>query len=89
MALVAMPLGPMLYFSLRAPFNVRRYRLTNRRVGLMQGMIPQFTRFVDLDRFDTIEISVLPGQAWYHAGDLIFRRGEIETFRLPGVSRPG
>jgi hypothetical protein len=88
MALVAMPFGPLLYFSLRSPFNVRRYRLTNRRVGLMQGMIPQFTRFVDLDRFDAIDIVVLPGQEWYHAGDLVFRRGDVETFRLAGVSRP-
>lgn len=88
MALLAMPLGPLLYFSLRAPFNVRRYRLTNRRVGLMQGIIPRFTRYVDLDRFDKIEIHVLPGQEWYHAGDLVFFRGDIETFRLQGVSRP-
>ncbi len=88
MALLALPIGPMLYFSLRAPFNVRRYRLTNRRVGIMEGMNPRFNRFVDLDRFDRIEIAVAPGQEWYHAGDLVFRRGDVETFRLPGVSRP-
>jgi hypothetical protein len=88
MALLAIPLGPMLYFSLRAPFNVHRYRLTNRRVGIMVGINPEFTRFVDLDRFDKIEIQVAPGQEWYNAGDLVFRRGDIETFRLPGVSRP-
>lgn len=87
-ALFALPLGPLLYFSLRAPFNVRRYRLTNRRVGIMEGMIPQFTRFVDLDRFDRIDIAIAPGQQWYHAGDLVFRKGDVETFRLPGVSRP-
>lgn len=88
MALLALPLGPLLYFSLRAPFNVRRYRLTNRRVGIMDGITPRFIRFVDLDRFDSIEIVILRGQAWYHAGDLVFRRGDMETFRLPGVSRP-
>jgi hypothetical protein len=88
MALLAIPLGPMLYFSLRAPFNVHRYRLTNRRVGIMEGINPQFNRFVDLDRFDKIEIAVAPGQQWYNAGDLVFRNGDVETFRLPGVSRP-
>jgi hypothetical protein len=43
---------------------------------------------VDLDRFDTVEIEVRPGQEWYHAGDLVFRLGNVETFRLDGVSRP-
>ena len=43
---------------------------------------------VDLDRFDRIDIDVVPGQAWYHAGDLVFRLGNVETFRLEGVSRP-
>ncbi|HEX3996946.1 MAG TPA: PH domain-containing protein [Pirellulales bacterium] len=88
MTLLAMPVGPLLYFSIRLPFNVQRYRLTNRRVGIMAGINPQFTRFVDLDRFDKIEIAVLPGQEWYNAGDLVFRRGDVETFRLAGVSRP-
>jgi len=46
MALLPIPLGPMLYFALRAPFNVHRYRLTNRRVGIMVGMNPRFSRFV-------------------------------------------
>jgi hypothetical protein len=87
-ALAAAPIGPLLYFYLRAPFIIRRYRLTNRRVAIMTGFDPKVSRFVDLDRFDTIETVVLPGQAWYHAGDLVFRRGGIETFRLPGVSRP-
>ena len=32
--------------------------------------------------------SLLPGQAWYHAGDLVFKLGNVETFRLEGVSRP-
>ena len=54
----------------------------------MTGFIPKVQRFVDLDRFDTIETVILPGQQWYHAGDLVFRRGGVETFRLAGVSRP-
>ncbi len=43
---------------------------------------------IDLDRFDTIEIDCKPGQAWFAAGDLVFKRGDVETFRLEGVSRP-
>ena len=41
-----------------------------------------------LDRFDEIEVEVLPGQEWYFAGDLVFKRGDDVTLRLRGVSRP-
>lgn len=78
------------------------YKLTNRRLVELRneihwggdGWIPlRFvfgaeTRSVQLDRFDNIDVHVQPGQAWFHAGDLVFRQGEVETFRLPGVSRP-
>jgi len=43
---------------------------------------------VELDRFDSITVVRLPGQQWFEAGDLIFKLGNIETFRLEGVSRP-
>jgi hypothetical protein len=43
---------------------------------------------VSLDRFDAIDIVVEPGQAWYKAGDLVFRQGAVETFRIWGVPRP-
>jgi len=43
---------------------------------------------IELDRFDSIEIDCKPGQAWFAAGDLVFKRGDVETFRLEGVSRP-
>jgi hypothetical protein len=43
---------------------------------------------IELDRFDTIEIDCKPGQAWFAAGDLVFKRGDVEAFRLEGVSRP-
>jgi hypothetical protein len=74
--LACTPIGLMLYLSLRLPWAIQRYRLTNRRV------------FVDFDKFDSIELVVEPGQEWYAAGDLVFRKGAVETFRLPGVSRP-
>jgi len=43
---------------------------------------------IDLDRFDTIEVDCQPGQAWFAAGDLVFKRGDVEAFRLEGISRP-
>jgi hypothetical protein len=86
--LFTLPLALLLYFAIRMPWAIRRYRLTNRRVMVERGLRPTVERFVDLDRFDTIEVVVLPGQAAYHAGDLVFRKGNVETFRLSGVSRP-
>jgi hypothetical protein len=57
-------------------------------VAIERGVNPRVEQFVDLDRFDAIDLVVKPGQEWYAAGDLVFRRGPIETLRLPGVSRP-
>jgi hypothetical protein len=68
--------------------TVRRYILTNRRVMIATGLKPKPAQYVDLDRFDSIEVVVHPGQEWYPAGDLIFRKGKIETFQLKGVRRP-
>lgn len=86
--LASMPLGLMLYLSMRLPWAIRRYRLTNRRVIIERGVSPCAERFVELSRFDAIDLLVRPGQELYAAGDLIFRRGPIETLRLSGVSRP-
>ncbi len=86
--LATIPLGLMLYLSLRLPWAIRRYRLTNRRVVIEQGINPQVKQFVALNGFDAIDVDVTPGQEWYAAGDLIFRRGQIVTLRLAGVSRP-
>lgn len=89
MALLAtIPVGLMLYLSMRLPWAIRRYRLTNRRVMIERGINPKVEQYVDLDRFDAVDVVVSPGQEWYAAGDLVFRRGQIETLRLPGVSRP-
>jgi hypothetical protein len=87
-ALAAIPVALVLYFMRLAPWIGIRYKLTNRRVMVQRGLKATDDRFVDLDRFDSIEVVVQPGQAWYHAGDLVFRLGETETFRLPAVSRP-
>lgn len=86
--LATIPVGLMLYLSLRLPWAIRRYRLTNRRVTIERGINPQVMQFVDLDRFDSIEVVVEPGQEWYAAADLVFRLGQVETLRLAGVSSP-
>jgi len=86
--LATIPLGLFLYLSMRLPWAIRRYRLTNRRIVIERGINPRVEQYVDLDRFDAIDLLVSPGQEWYAAGDLVFRRGQIETLRLPGVSRP-
>lgn len=86
--LLSIPLALGLYFLMLAPWNVRRYRLTNRRVIIEKGPNFKPDQFVDLDRFDNIEIDVRPGQAWYPAGDLVFKLGPVETLRLVGVGHP-
>ena len=63
------------------------YRLTNRRV-VVENPFGAEVKSVSLDRFDAIDIVVQPGQAWFKAGDLVFRLGPIETFRLAAVPRP-
>jgi hypothetical protein len=70
------------------PGVCRRYRLTNRRVIVEKGLRGVEERSVSLDGFDSIEVQVLPGQEWFPAGELIFRKGTQETLRLNGVSRP-
>ena len=88
LALLFIPVALVLFFMRVAPGIGRRYRLTNRRIIVERGIVGVEERYVDLDRFDTITIDVLPGQEWYDAGDLVFSQGNVETFRLPGVSRP-
>jgi len=87
-ALLAIPIALVLFFLRIAPGIGTRYRLTNRRIIVERGLTGVEDKAVDLDRFDTIIIDVLPGQAWYDAGDLVFKLGNVETFRLEGVSRP-
>lgn len=99
MALISIPFILPVFFHMVIPklplvvFGVhnagcRRYRLTNRRVIVEQAFGGGEQQSVSLDRFDDIEIDVLPGQEWYPAGDLIFRNGPVETFRLAGVPHP-
>lgn len=86
--LLTIPLALVLYFKRVGPFVATRYRLTNKRVVVERGLTNREERSVSLDRFDSIEIEQPAGYAWYDAGDLVFRLGKTETFRLAGVSRP-
>ncbi|HEX5103918.1 MAG TPA: PH domain-containing protein [Pirellulaceae bacterium] len=88
LALLSIPIVLPLYFLKVLPFIGTRYVLTNRRIVVLRGITGKEEKFVDLDRFDTVEVVVQPGQEWYHAGDLVFKQGAVETFRLEGVSRP-
>ena len=81
-------LGKFFMTFVPASLIIRRYTLTNRRVLVQRGLRAIDESWVELDRFDTIDVEILPGQEWYPAGNLVFRRGPIETFRLDGVSRP-
>jgi hypothetical protein len=86
--LMTMPAGLMLYLSMRLPWAICRFQVTNRRVTVNRGVRAAVERFVELSRFDTIELVVQPGQEWFDCGDLVFRNGPVETLRLNGVSRP-
>ncbi len=86
--LLSIPIALILYFKRIGPFVATRYRLTNKRMVVERGLSFKEEKAIELDRFDSIETEVDPGDEWYDAGDLVFRRGDIETFRLEGVSRP-
>jgi hypothetical protein len=88
LAVLMIPVALPLFALSLLPGVLTRYRVTNRRVIVQKGLSAVDQRWVDLDRFDAIEVEVLPGHAWYRAGDLIFRNGQIETFRLAGVPTP-
>jgi hypothetical protein len=98
MALASIPFMTALYFLMRLPrfpgviIGIKNpwcwvYRLTNRRV-VVENPFGAEIKSVSLDRFDAIDVVVEPGQAWYKAGDLVFRQGTVETFRISGVPRP-
>lgn len=88
LALASIPLMLGLYLTMRLPWAITRYRLTNRRVTIDRGISWKVEQYVDFDRFDSVEVEIKPGQEWYPAGDLVFRLGTTETFRLLGVRRP-
>ena len=88
LALATIPLSLTVFVWQLLPFVCRRYSLTDRRILVRLGYKAVEHRVIGLDEFDSIDVVILPGQDWLHAGELVFRRGAIEVFRLSGVSRP-
>jgi len=88
MAVATIPISLAVFAWQLMPLVCRRYRLTDRRIVVHKGLSAVEERSIGLDEFDAIEIVTLPGQEWLHAGELIFRLGGREVFRLAGVSRP-
>lgn len=87
-ALLCIPIALVLYFKRVGPFVAMRYRVTNKRIIVERGLTAQEEKAIDFDRFDNIEVEVDPGCEWFKSGDLVFRQGDVERFRLEGVSRP-
>ncbi|MCE5266826.1 MAG: PH domain-containing protein [Planctomycetaceae bacterium] len=88
LALASIPLSVAVFCWQLLPYVARRYAVSNRRIVIRKGLLPMDQRWIELDRFETIDIEVLPGQEWLHAGDLVFRHDGNEVLRLQGVSRP-
>ena len=88
LALLSIPFALVLYFWRLLPSTGKRYALTNRRVIVQTAVTGIDLAAIELDGFDSIEIDVLPGQAWFNAGDLSFCRHGSEVFRLAGVQWP-
>ncbi len=87
-ALACIPIALAFYFLRVAPWLGIRYKVTNRRIVVQRGLMGVDDKSIALDRFNSVEVVVQPGEAWYKAGDLVFRMDNVETFRLGGVSRP-
>jgi len=88
LALASIPLSLVVYAWQLMPYICRRYALTNRRIVIRKGLMPVDEKWISYDEFDAVEVEVLPGQEWLHAGDVVFKRAGSEVLRLPGVSRP-
>ncbi len=88
LALATIPLSLAVFAWQLMPRVCRRYALSNRRIIIRKGLMPVDAHWIGLDEFDTVEVEVLPGQEWLHAGELIFKHAGNEVLRLSGVSRP-
>jgi len=88
LALATIPVSLAVYLWRLMPGACRRYTLTSQRLMIQRGLTVKDGPSIGLDEFDSIEVAVLPGQDFLHAGDLIFQRDGKEVFRLRGVSRP-
>jgi hypothetical protein len=88
LALATIPISLAVFAWQLMPRVCRRYALSNRRIIIRRGLMPVDERWIGLDEFDAVEVEVLPGQRWLHAGEIVFKRSGNEVLRLSGVSRP-
>jgi hypothetical protein len=88
LALATIPLSLGVFAWQLMPYVCRRYALTNRRIIIRKGLMPLDERWIGLEEFDAVELEVLPGQEWLHAGEVVFKRSGVELLRLSGVPRP-
>jgi len=88
LAVATIPLSLAMFGWQLLPRVCRRYALSNRRIIIRKGLMPVDEHWIGLDEFDTVEVEVLPGQQWLHAGELVFKHAGNEVLRLSGVSRP-
>ena len=89
LALLTIPITLAIYGWQLMPYVCRRYTLTDRQILIQRGLAKLHTEeAIALDEFDSIEINVLPGQAWLHSGDLVFKHQNQPVLRLRSVLRP-
>jgi hypothetical protein len=88
LVLATIPISLAVFGWQLMPRVCRRYALSNRRIIIRRGLMPVDERWISLDEFDTVDVEILPGQQWLHAGEIVFKRGGCEVLRLSGVSRP-
>lgn len=86
LALATIPIGAALYLAKLAPFLCRRYVLTDTAVMITQGITQRPGKSVAHDDYDSIDVDVLPGQAWFDSADLVFRKSGEEVLRLSAVA---
>jgi hypothetical protein len=88
LALATIPISLAVFAWQLMPRVCRRYALSNRRIIIRRGLMPVDEQWISLDEFDTVDVEILPGQQWLHAGEIVFKRAGNEVLRLSGVSRP-
>lgn len=86
----ALPLAPLgtLIYALQKLFGIK-YILTNRSVQVWSVIGTHQVRSAALTDIDDVELTVQPGQEFYHAGNLtlVGAKGDV-LLTISGISRP-
>jgi hypothetical protein len=83
--IITVPLPVLTALGMYVFSRFRRYQLTSLRVRVRRGIRGSDGPEVRLEDFDEVRIVVLPGQAFYRAGDLeLVSRGQV-ALTLAGV----